>query len=218
MFPHAIVLIKQLDEAASDLFSVESVLDLLCLIFVLENYKTSTGSSSVVLLDVDVFLGNLTDLCEELFDLVELDSKGESSHAKRLFIGLGLGNIGIPTHFIRRLNMREQLIRQVEIIPLEVVVRNIAAGSLSTRFGIAEGTVLPRSSISRSTGTLRGVVVMHARGSRPSRKQNSTMSHVACPCFHFANSSAQTASNCGPRNASGSNAEYRNATAPFNWA
>ena len=42
-----------------------------------------------------------------------------------------LGTIGIPTHFIRRLNMREQLIRQVEIIPIEVVVRNVAAGSLS---------------------------------------------------------------------------------------
>jgi phosphoribosylaminoimidazole-succinocarboxamide synthase len=39
-----------------------------------------------------------------------------------------LGQIGIPTHFIRRLNMREQLIRQVEIIPIEVVVSNVAAG------------------------------------------------------------------------------------------
>src|ERR1700710_1577674 len=56
-----------------------------------------------------------------------------------------LGQIGIPTHFVRRLNMREQLIREVEIIPIEVVVRNIAAGSLSSRLGIAEGTRLPRS-------------------------------------------------------------------------
>src|SRR3981189_2472944 len=56
-----------------------------------------------------------------------------------------LQEIGIPTHFVRRLNMREQLVREVEIIPLEVVVRNIAAGSLATRFGLAEGTVLPRS-------------------------------------------------------------------------
>ena len=53
----------------------------------------------------------------------------------------------MPTHFIRRLNMREQLIREVEIIPLEVVVRNVAAGSLSTRLGIEEGTQLPRSII-----------------------------------------------------------------------
>ena len=44
-----------------------------------------------------------------------------------------LAAIGVPTHFIRRLNMREQLIRQVEIIPIEVVVRNVAAGSLSIR-------------------------------------------------------------------------------------
>jgi len=43
--------------------------------------------------------------------------------------------------------MREQLVREVEIIPVEVVVRNIAAGSLSKRLGIAEGTVLPRSII-----------------------------------------------------------------------
>src|SRR3954468_17285465 len=56
-----------------------------------------------------------------------------------------LGTIGIPTHFIRRLNMREQLIREVEIIPLEVVVRNVAAGTLSQRLGIEEGTQLPRS-------------------------------------------------------------------------
>jgi phosphoribosylaminoimidazole-succinocarboxamide synthase len=56
-----------------------------------------------------------------------------------------LGTIGIPTHFIRRLNMREQLIRQVEIIPIEVVVRNVAAGTLSTRLGIEEGTQLPRT-------------------------------------------------------------------------
>jgi phosphoribosylaminoimidazole-succinocarboxamide synthase len=58
-----------------------------------------------------------------------------------------LANIGIPTHFIRRLNMREQLIRQVEIVPIEVVVRNVAAGSMSTRLGIEEGQQLPRTVI-----------------------------------------------------------------------
>jgi phosphoribosylaminoimidazole-succinocarboxamide synthase len=58
-----------------------------------------------------------------------------------------LATIGVPTHFIRRLNMREQLIRQVEIIPIEVVVRNVAAGSLSKRLGIDEGTQLPRTII-----------------------------------------------------------------------
>ena len=56
-----------------------------------------------------------------------------------------LGEIGVPTHFVRRLNMREQLVREVEIIPIEVVVRNVAAGSLVTRFNLTEGTQLPRS-------------------------------------------------------------------------
>ena len=42
-----------------------------------------------------------------------------------------LNEIGVPTHFIKRLNMREQLVREVEIIPLEVVLRNVAAGSLA---------------------------------------------------------------------------------------
>ncbi|MEN9932634.1 MAG: hypothetical protein RIS17_1207, partial [Pseudomonadota bacterium] len=56
-----------------------------------------------------------------------------------------LSTIGIPTHFIRRLNMCEQLVRQVEIIPIEVVVRNVAAGSIAKRFGIEEGTMLPRT-------------------------------------------------------------------------
>src|SRR2546423_10719032 len=58
-----------------------------------------------------------------------------------------LAEIGIPTHFVRRLNMREQLVREVEIIPIGVVVRNIAAGSLSERLGIPEGAALPRSLI-----------------------------------------------------------------------
>ena len=56
-----------------------------------------------------------------------------------------LGGIGVPTHFIRRLNMREQLVRQVEIIPLEVVVRNVAAGSLSKRLVVEEASVLART-------------------------------------------------------------------------
>ncbi len=56
-----------------------------------------------------------------------------------------LANIGIPTHFIKRLNMREQLVRQVDIVPIEVVVRNVAAGSLSKRLGVEEGTQLSRT-------------------------------------------------------------------------
>lgn len=56
----------------------------------------------------------------------------------------GLTAVGIPNHFIKRLNMREQLVHQVEIIPLEVIVRNVAAGSMSKMLGIEEGTPLPR--------------------------------------------------------------------------
>ena len=50
-----------------------------------------------------------------------------------------------PTHFLERLNDREQLIRQLEIIPVEVVVRNIAAGSICPRLGIEEGSALPNT-------------------------------------------------------------------------
>jgi len=71
--------------------------------------------------------------------------KGVINNRISEFLMTKLGEIGVPTHFIRRLNMREQLIRQVEIIPLEVVVRNVAAGSFAKRFGVEEGTQLPRS-------------------------------------------------------------------------
>lgn len=48
--------------------------------------------------------------------------------------------IGVPTHFIRSLNMREQLVRQVDVVPLEVSIRNFATGSICKRLGIEEGT------------------------------------------------------------------------------
>ena len=54
-----------------------------------------------------------------------------------------LAGAGVTTHFIRRLNEREQLIRALEIIPVEVVVRNVAAGSVCPRLGITEGDPLP---------------------------------------------------------------------------
>ena len=55
-----------------------------------------------------------------------------------------LNQIGVKTHLIKRLNMREQLVRLVEIIPLEFIVRNIATGSLTKRLGIPDGTVLSK--------------------------------------------------------------------------
>ncbi|MDB9761151.1 phosphoribosylaminoimidazolesuccinocarboxamide synthase, partial [Pelagibacteraceae bacterium] len=55
-----------------------------------------------------------------------------------------LSQCGIQTHLLKRLNMREQLIKKAEIIPIEFIVRNIATGSLSKRLGISEGTVLEK--------------------------------------------------------------------------
>jgi phosphoribosylaminoimidazole-succinocarboxamide synthase len=73
-----------------------------------------------------------------------IDGKGVLNNRLSEHFMSGLNAIGVPTHFIRRINMREQLIRAVEMIPLEVVVRNFAAGSLSKRLGIPEGQQLPR--------------------------------------------------------------------------
>ncbi|WP_323041930.1 phosphoribosylaminoimidazolesuccinocarboxamide synthase [Gemmobacter sp.] len=72
------------------------------------------------------------------------DGRGVLNNRLSEFFMSGLNAIGVPTHFIRRINMREQLIRMVEIIPLIVTVRNFAAGDLSSRLGIPEGTPLPR--------------------------------------------------------------------------
>lgn len=76
-----------------------------------------------------------------------IEGKGVLNNRISEYLFSKLAEIGVPTHFIKRLNMREQLIREVEIIPIEIVVRNIAAGALSTRLGLEEGTQLPRSII-----------------------------------------------------------------------
>jgi len=73
-----------------------------------------------------------------------IEGKGVLNNRLSEFFMSGLNAIGVPTHFIRRINMREQLIRAVEIIPLEVIVRNYAAGSMAKRLGLEEGTQLPR--------------------------------------------------------------------------
>ena len=74
----------------------------------------------------------------------QIEGKGVLNNRLSEYFMTGLNDIGVPTHFIRRINMREQLIRQVEIIPLEVIVRNFAAGSIAKRLGMEEGTPLPR--------------------------------------------------------------------------
>ena len=73
-----------------------------------------------------------------------IDGKGVLNNRISEYIMASLEQFGIPTHFIKRLNMREQLIRKAEIIPLEVVVRNIAAGTLVKRLGLEDGEPLPR--------------------------------------------------------------------------
>mgnify|MGYP001449074384 FL=1 len=88
----------------------------------------------------DATAGNGAKFCR-------FEGKGVINNRISEFIFTKLNEIGVPTHFIKRLNMREQLIREVEIIPLEVVVRNVAAGSLATRLGLEEGAPLPRSII-----------------------------------------------------------------------
>lgn len=74
-----------------------------------------------------------------------LDGKGVLNNRISEFVMIRLEEIGIPTHFIKRVNMREQLIKKVEIVPLEVICRNVAAGTMSKRLGIEEGERLPRS-------------------------------------------------------------------------
>lgn len=74
-----------------------------------------------------------------------LEGKGVLNNRISEFLMTQLNRLGLPTHFIKRLNMREQLLREVEIIPLEVVVRNVAAGSIAKKLGLTEGEALPRS-------------------------------------------------------------------------
>ena len=54
---------------------------------------------------------------------------------------------GVPTHFVRELSQRETLVKKVSIVPLEVIVRNIAAGSFSKRYGVEEGVVFDQPTI-----------------------------------------------------------------------
>jgi len=91
---------------------------------------------------IQYFKDDATAFNAEKHDVIE--GKGVLNNRLSEYFMAGLNEIGVPTHFIRRINMREQLIRAVEMIPLEVVVRNIAAGSISKRLGIDEGTPLPR--------------------------------------------------------------------------
>ena len=73
-----------------------------------------------------------------------IEGKGILNNRISEHILSNLNGVGIKTHLIKRINMREQLIKLVEIIPIEFVVRNIAAGSLTNRLGVEDGTVLEK--------------------------------------------------------------------------
>jgi len=71
-----------------------------------------------------------------------IEGKGVLNNFISEHIMLELAKISIPTHFVKRLNEREQLIKKVTIVPLEVIIRNIAAGSMAKRLGMEEGAEL----------------------------------------------------------------------------
>ena len=73
-----------------------------------------------------------------------IEGKGILNNRISEHILSSLNQVGIETHLIKRINMREQLVKLVEIIPIEFVVRNIATGSLTKRLGIEDGTVLDK--------------------------------------------------------------------------
>lgn len=97
---------------------------------------------------VQYFKDDATAFNAEKHNVIE--GKGVLNNILSEHVMLGLEAIGLPTHFIKRINMREQLIKKVEIVPLEVIVRNTAAGSFSKRLGVEEGTPLSRSLVEYS--------------------------------------------------------------------
>jgi len=76
-----------------------------------------------------------------------LDGKGALNNLISAHLFPALGALGIPHHFIERISDREQLIKQVQIVPIEVIIRNVAAGSICSRLGLTEGAPLPKTLI-----------------------------------------------------------------------
>ena len=74
----------------------------------------------------------------------KIDGKGILNNRISEHILKNLGQVGIKNHLVKRLNMREQLIKKAEIFPIEFIVRNVATGSLTKRLGIPEGTILEK--------------------------------------------------------------------------
>ena len=76
-----------------------------------------------------------------------LEGKGALNNLISAHLFPALGALGIPHHFIERISAREQLIKQVEIVPIEVIIRNVAAGSICSRLGLTEGKPMPKTLI-----------------------------------------------------------------------
>ncbi|WP_257350726.1 phosphoribosylaminoimidazolesuccinocarboxamide synthase [Pseudalkalibacillus decolorationis] len=74
-----------------------------------------------------------------------IEGKGKLNNVISSLLFEMLREKGVESHFIKKLSETEQLVKNVQIIPLEVVVRNVAAGSLAKRLGMEEGTVLPET-------------------------------------------------------------------------
>lgn len=74
-----------------------------------------------------------------------IDNKGVLNNRISTIIFKRLAAAGIPTHYVETLNERDQLCKRVEIVPLEVIVRNVIAGSMAKRLGIEEGTPAPQT-------------------------------------------------------------------------
>ncbi|CAG0994583.1 phosphoribosylaminoimidazole-succinocarboxamide synthase [Burkholderiales bacterium] len=75
--------------------------------------------------------------------LAKLGGKGETNNRINAHVMERLASAGVPTHFVRLIDERESLVRAMKMIPVECVVRNVCAGSMAKRYGVAEGTRLP---------------------------------------------------------------------------
>ncbi|ABC31595.1 phosphoribosylaminoimidazole-succinocarboxamide synthase [Hahella chejuensis KCTC 2396] len=94
--------------------------------------------------DADLFVMEFRD-DTSAFDGVKkakLSRKGEVNNKFNAFIMSKLAEAGVPVHFVRLLSERESLVKRLQMIPVECVVRNVAAGSLCRRLGVREGMVL----------------------------------------------------------------------------
>jgi phosphoribosylaminoimidazole-succinocarboxamide synthase len=75
--------------------------------------------------------------------LAQLAQKGETNNRINAYVMGKLAAAGVTTHFVRLIDARDSLVRAMRMLPVECVVRNVCAGSMAKRYGVAEGTRLP---------------------------------------------------------------------------